>query len=43
MGELALVREAGAQGNFRQGQVRPCLQELLGLLDAARDDVLMRR
>ena len=43
MGELALVGEAGAQGDLRQGQVRPCLQELLGPLDAAQDDVLVRR
>jgi len=42
-GELALVREAGAQGDLRQGQVRPCLQELLGPLDATQDDVLVRR
>ena len=43
MGELALVREAGCSGDLRQGQVRPCLQELLGPLDAAQDDVLVRR
>lgn len=42
-GELALVREAGAQGDLRQGQVRPCLQELLGPLDATQDHVLVRR
>src|SRR5260370_26608004 len=42
-GELALVREAGVQGALRQGQVRPCLQELLGPLDATQDDVLVRR
>ena len=34
-GELALVREAGERGHLRQGQVRACLQELLGPLDAA--------
>ena len=43
MAELALVREAGVQGDLRQGQVRPCLQELLGPLDAAGDDILVRR
>jgi hypothetical protein len=43
MGELALVREAGAQGDLRQGQARPCFQELFGPLDAAQDDVLVRR
>ena len=42
MGELALVREAGGQGDLRQGQVRPCLQELLGPVDASGDDVLVR-
>ena len=41
-GELALVGEAGAQGDLRQGQVRPCLQELLGPLDAAPDHVARR-
>jgi hypothetical protein len=41
--ELALVREAGAQGDLRQGQVRPCLQEMLCSLDATQDDVLVRR
>ncbi len=42
-GELALVTEAGVQGDLRQGQVRPCLQELLGPLDATQDHVLVRR
>ena len=42
-GELALVREAGLCGDLRQGQVCPCLQEVLGPLDAAQDDVLVRR
>jgi hypothetical protein len=42
MGELALVREAGAQGDLRQGEIRSCLQEVLGPLDAAPDDVLVR-
>src|SRR5262245_63746764 len=41
-GELALVGEAGAQGDIRQGYVRSGLQELLGPLDAAKDDGLMR-
>jgi hypothetical protein len=35
-------REAGVQGDLRQGQVRPCLQELPGPLDAAQDHVLVR-
>src|SRR5262249_10227992 len=43
MGELALVREAGAAGHLRQGKVGSCLQEFLGSLDAAGDDVLVRR
>jgi hypothetical protein len=43
VGELALVGEPGVQGDLRQGQVRPCLQELLGPLDATQDDVLVRR
>jgi hypothetical protein len=42
MAELALVREAGAGGDFRQGQVA-ALQELLGPLDAAGEDVLVGR
>src|SRR5262249_50282398 len=41
--ELALVREAGVQGDLRQGEVASGLQELLGPLDAAQDDVLVRR
>src|SRR5262245_27849055 len=41
--ELALVREPGAQRDLRQGQRRPGLQELLGPLDAAEDDVLVGR
>src|SRR5215470_19012106 len=36
-GELALGREAGAGSDLRQGQIRPCLQELLVPLDAAQD------
>ena len=43
LAELALVGEAGVQCDLRQGQVRPRLQELLGPLDAARDDVLVWR
>src|SRR5262245_10272546 len=43
MRELALVREAGARGNLRQGEVASGLQELLGPLDAAGEDVLVRR
>src|SRR5215468_2036464 len=43
MRELALVREAGVRGNLRQGEVASGLQELLGPLDAARNDVLVRR
>jgi hypothetical protein len=41
--ELALVRETGVRGDLRQGEVASGLQELLGPLDAARDDVLVRR
>src|SRR6516165_10226493 len=37
VGELALVREAGVRRHLRQGQIRPCLQELPGPLDAAQD------
>ena len=43
MGELALVRETGVRGDLRQGQGAASLQELLGSLDAAGDDVLVRR
>src|SRR5215469_3470608 len=43
MGELALVREAGVRGDLRQGQVAVALEELLGPLDAAHYDVLVRR
>src|SRR5262249_10058491 len=39
----ALVREAGVRGNLRQGEVASGLQELLGPLDAAGEDVLVRR
>jgi len=43
MGELALVREAGAHRDLRQGKVIVLLEELLGPFDAAGDDVLVRR
>src|SRR6516164_1380966 len=43
MRELALVREAGVRGNLRQGEVASGLQELPGPLDAAGEDVLVRR
>src|ERR1700733_3856420 len=43
MGELALVREAGARGDLRQRGVVTSFQEMLGPLDAARDDELVRR
>src|SRR5215831_9366180 len=43
MRELALVREAGVRGHLRQGEVASGLQELLGPLDAAGEDVLVRR
>ena len=43
MGELALVTEAGVRGHLRQGEIRSCLQEVLGPLDAAGDDVLVGR
>src|SRR5215470_1623406 len=43
MGELALIRELGVRGDLRQGQFGPGLQELPGPLDAAQDDVLVRR
>jgi hypothetical protein len=41
VGELALVGEAGARGDFRQGEFTAALQKLLGPLDAARGDVLV--
>jgi hypothetical protein len=43
MGELALIREAGARRDLRQRDVTVLSQELLGPLDAADDDVLVRR
>ena len=42
-GELALVVEAGLCCDLGQGGVGPCSQEVLGPLDAARDDVLVGR
>jgi hypothetical protein len=42
-GEPALVREAGAGGDLRRGQAGSWLRELLGPLDAAQDDVPVRR
>ncbi len=43
MGELALIREAGARRDLCQGEVPVGVQELLRPRDAARDDVLVRR
>src|SRR5262249_12973727 len=43
MGELALIREPGVRGDLRQGQFGSGLEELPGPLDAAQDDVLVRR
>jgi hypothetical protein len=43
MAELALVREAGACGDLRQGEIASGLQELPGPLDAAVENVLVRR
>src|SRR5262249_21604496 len=43
MGELTLIREPGVRGDLRQGQFGSGLEELPGPLDAARDDVLVRR
>jgi hypothetical protein len=44
MEELALVTEAGVRGrHHRQGHVSAALQKVLGALDAAGDDVLVRR
>src|SRR5260370_33476 len=43
MGELALIREAGARRDLCQGEVAAALQELLCSFDAAQDDVLVRR
>src|SRR5262245_15356949 len=43
MGGLALVREAGVRGDLRQGEAASGMQQLPGPLDAAGDDVLVRR
>jgi len=43
VGELALVVEPGPRCDLGQGQVGYCSQEVLGPLDAARDDVLVGR
>jgi hypothetical protein len=43
MGELALIREAGARRDLCEGEVTVLLQELLRPLDAAGQDVLVRR
>src|SRR5262245_36835993 len=43
VGELALVREADPRGDFGEGEVAAALQEVLGPLDTAGDDVLVRR
>ena len=43
MGELALVREAGACRDLRQREVTILLEEPLGPFDATGDDVLVRR
>jgi hypothetical protein len=43
MAELALIRKAGADRNLCQGEIGSCLQELLGPLDPAHDNVLVRR
>src|SRR5262245_51553901 len=40
VGELALVGEAGAKSDVRQGQAGSCLQDLPGPLYAAGDEVL---
>src|SRR5262249_52011253 len=41
--ELALIREPGVRGDLRQREIAIGLQELLGPLGAAGDDVLVRR
>src|SRR5262249_46592573 len=43
MGELALITEAGVRGDLHEGEVASGLHQLLGPLDAAGDDVLVRR
>src|SRR5262249_48148901 len=42
-GELALVTEPGVRGRLRQRQAAAFAQEVLGALDAAGEDVLVRR
>ena len=42
-GELALVREAGAERDFGQAELAICPQEVLGSFNAARDHILVRR
>jgi hypothetical protein len=41
--EPALVREAGPRRDLRQREVAAGLRELLGSVDAASDEVLVRR
>ena len=43
MGELALIRKAGASRDLRQREITVMLQELLCPFYAAREDVLVRR
>src|SRR5262249_54105235 len=43
VGELALVRETSGGGDLRHGEIAIGLQEVLGPLDAAGDDVVVRR
>src|SRR5436309_2069769 len=43
MGEMALVGETGARRNLRQRDVMILLKESLGPLNAAGDDILVRR
>src|SRR5262249_20898153 len=42
LAEMALVRESGGRRDLGQGEVTVLLQELLGPVDAAGDDVLVR-
>jgi hypothetical protein len=42
-GELALVREAGAECDLRQAEFVVSPQEVLCSLNAARDHILVRR
>jgi len=41
--ELTLVREAGMRGDLCQGEPRSRLRQVLGALDTASDNVLVRR